>query len=134
MTVLIEHVMALRWRDLDAYHHVNNSVFLTFLEEARIQWFESLSEPWRNDSAEPVVAASQINFRRPILYPETLAITLRAGRLGRSSFTIAHRIVRRGDPSVLYSDGETVLVWVSPADGRPVPLPQSVRRAAEGGA
>lgn len=132
--MLIETVIPLRWRDLDAYNHVNNSVFLTFLEQARIEWFDSLPTPWRTPASEPILAAASINFRRPIQYPETLRVRLFAGRVGNSSLTVAHRISAAADDSVLYADGETVVVWVSPASGRPVPLPEVVRRQAAGGA
>ncbi|MEO6154933.1 MAG: thioesterase family protein, partial [Thermomonas sp.] len=40
-TVLFQHALEPRWRDLDAFGHVNNSNFLTYLEEARIRWFET---------------------------------------------------------------------------------------------
>ena len=127
---LIVTDMPLRWRDLDAYNHVNNSVFLTFLEQARIEWFDSLPEPWRSPQAEPILAAATVNFRRPIQYPETLRICLIAERVGNSSLTVSHRITAAGDENVLYADGHTVVVWVSPADGRPAPLPEVVRRIA----
>jgi acyl-CoA thioester hydrolase len=128
--MLIETIIPLRWRDLDAYNHVNNSVFLTFLEQARIEWFDSLPEPWRSPQSEPILAAATVNFRRPIQYPETLRIHLMAERVGNSSLTVSHRITAAGDENVLYADGHTVVVWVSPADGRPVPLPEVVRRLA----
>lgn len=134
MQLLIESLVPVRWRDLDAYQHVNNSVFLTFLEEARIQWFESLPGPWRSTEAEPVLAAMHLNFRRPILHPETLRVELRAERVGRSSLTIAHRITAAADGERLYADGNSVVVWVSPGDGRPVALPESVRLRASGSA
>lgn len=128
--MLIETTVPLRWRDLDAYNHVNNSVFLTFLEEARIQWFESLGSPWRSAEFEPILAAATINFRRPIRYPETLRIRLTAERIGRSSLTIAQHIAAATDPDMLYADGNAVVVWVNPVDGRPVPLPEVVRHVA----
>lgn len=131
MPQLIETVVPLRWRDLDAYNHVNNSVFLTFLEEARIQWFDSLPGPWRSGAGEPVLAAVHINFKRPILYPETLRIRLRTERVGSSSLTIAHQIFAAEDHQCLYADGQSVVVWVSPSEGRPVPLPEHVRAAAD---
>jgi len=128
--MLIETQMALRWRDLDAYNHVNNSVFLTFIEEARIKWFGSLAGPWRDDSSEPVVARTEVNYRMPIKYPATLKIRLLAGRIGNASLTIAHEIDDL-DTGARYSDGNTVLVWVSPASGTPVSLPSMIRQAAE---
>jgi acyl-CoA thioester hydrolase len=127
-SMLIDTTIPVRWRDLDAYNHVNNSLFLTFLEEARIQWFESFPEPWRCAAHEPILAAATINFRRPIQYPETLRVRLFCERVGRSSLTITHRITAAGDDEILYADGNTVVVWIGPADGRPLPLPEVVRR------
>jgi len=128
---LIETIVPLRWRDLDAYNHVNNSVFLTFTEEARIQWFATLGE-WRSADFEPILAASTINFRRPILYPETLRVRLSTQRIGRSSLTIDHHISCASDSAITYADGHSVVVWVSPQSGRPVELPSRVRAVAEG--
>jgi len=127
-TVLFEVCLELRWRDLDAYAHVNNSVFLTLLEEARIQWFESLPEPWRSAAGEPVLARTEVNYRVPIHHPARVRVQLLGQRLGRSSATIGHRI-SAVDGSVLHSDGASVLVWVTPADGRPVALPEQIRNA-----
>lgn len=132
MQKLFETSVSLRWRDLDAYNHVNNSVFLTFLEEARIQWFESLGSPWRSADFEPILAAATINFRRPIRYPETLRILLAAERIGRTSLTIGQMIRSEASDQVLYADGHAVLVWVNPVDGRPVPLPEVVCHVAGG--
>ena len=58
--------IALRWSDLDAFNHVNNARYLTFLEQARIEWFESIGEPWVTDESAPVVASATLNFKRPI--------------------------------------------------------------------
>ena len=55
-TALFRLPIELRWRDLDAFNHVNNSNFMTYLEEARIRWFESLGEPWMSETFAPLVA------------------------------------------------------------------------------
>ena len=41
-------VMPVRWRDLDAFNHVNNASYLGYIEEARVAWFKTLSESWVN--------------------------------------------------------------------------------------
>ena len=58
--VLIRMPIELRWRDLDAFNHVNNSNFMTYLEEARIRWFDSLGEAWVTDATAPLLAAVQM--------------------------------------------------------------------------
>lgn len=121
--------LAVRWRDLDAFNHVNNSNFLTYLEEARIRWFDSLGEEWVTERTAPLLAAVQVNYRLPIPYPADLVVELYCERLGNTSVTIGHRITS-ADGATLYADGHVVMVWVERASGRPTPLPDAVRRAA----
>ncbi|MGY3039238.1 acyl-CoA thioester hydrolase [Rhodanobacter sp. TND4EL1] len=121
--------LRVRWRDLDAFNHVNNSNFLTYLEEARLQWLQHVRD-WFDEASMPVLAASELQYRRPIPWPASLHVELRCTRLGNSSMTIAHRIVDADKPDCLYSDGHVVMVWMNPATGKPVPLPASIREVA----
>jgi acyl-CoA thioester hydrolase len=122
--------ISVRWRDLDAFNHVNNSSYFTFLEEARLQWLQSLKGPWMTDHAVPVMAASQVNYRLPIGWPAQLEVELHCVRAGNSSMTIGHRIVDAGDRNKLYCDGHVVMVWMDPATGKSVPLPPPLKDAA----
>jgi acyl-CoA thioester hydrolase len=126
MDVFFQTVVPLRWRDLDAYGHVNNSNFLTLLEEARISWFRTLPGAWRGEQAEPVVARIEINYLKPMMHPATIRATLALERLGTSSLTIKHQLIDQSNGSV-YADARTVLVWVNPASGQSTPVPDSVR-------
>ena len=119
----------LRWRDLDAFNHVNNSNYLTFLEEARIRWFATLGEDWLTEEFAPVIASVVLNYKRPIEYPSKVSVELFTAGLGTSSVTIGHRIV--DDDGRLYCDGQVVAVWVSRKTGKPTALPEGVRRASE---
>jgi len=121
----------LRWRDLDAFNHVNNSNFMTYLEEARIRWFDSLGEPWLTESTAPLLAAVQMNYRVPIPYPSRVIVELFADRVGNTSVTIGHRIASE-DGTVLHADGNVVIVWVDRGSGRPMALPEAVSRVAGG--
>lgn len=127
------HVAALdvRWRDLDAFNHVNNSSYLTYLEEARLQWLGQVPGPWFDEHAMPVMAASQLNYRRPIAWPAKLQVQLFRERMGNSSLTIAHRVVDAEHPEQLCCDGNVVMVWMDPTGGKPVPLPEAIRRALD---
>ncbi|WP_242112121.1 acyl-CoA thioesterase [Luteimonas aquatica] len=119
----------LRWRDLDAFNHVNNSNFMTYLEEARIRWFDSFYDTWSVDETAPLLAAVQMNYRVPIPYPASVAVELYAERVGNSSLTIGHAIVSE-DGATVYADGHVVMVWIDRRSGRPTPLPEPVRNAA----
>lgn len=129
-TPLFTAELAARWRDLDAFNHVNNSNYLTYLEEARLQWLSHVPGPWFGEHAMPVMAAVQLNYRHPIEWPAQLHVQLYVERMGNSSMTIAHRIVDAVDAGQLYCDGHVVMVWMDPANGKPVPLPEAIRDAA----
>ena len=123
--------LEVRWRDLDAFNHVNNASYLGYIEEARVRWFKSLSSDWAGESAAPIMAAVQLNYRRPVNWPETVRVELFAERIGTKSLTLGHRICSAGDDGVLYCDGHTVLVWVD-RGGQSVPLPETVLAACAG--
>lgn len=118
-----------RWRDLDAFNHVNNAMFLGYLEEARLVWMDRIDGIWASDNGKPVLAATHVNYRRQLQWPNAIAVELYAERIGNSSLTIAHRIVAADDAALLYSDGHVVLVWIDAASGRSAALPAVVRQA-----
>jgi acyl-CoA thioester hydrolase len=123
--------VTLRWRDLDAFNHVNNSNFLTYLEEARIHWFDSWKGQWVNDAIAPLLAAVHLNYRMPIPYPADVVVELFADRVGGTSITLGHRIAS-ADGATLYCDGYVVVVWIDRTTQRPIPLPAAVRQAMGG--
>jgi acyl-CoA thioester hydrolase len=129
---LLETRIDVRWGDMDAYGHVNNATYASYVEEARIRWFASLGGPWRTAEHEPVIAAQTINYRRQLEWPAVLRVSLSVERLGNSSLTIGFSIAAHDDAGIVHADGSSVLVWVDPASGRSVPLPALVRAAATG--
>jgi len=128
ITNLFEMDIAVRWRDMDAFNHVNNASYLGYIEEARVAWFKTLSEDWVNQSAAPILAAITLNYRRPANWPETMRVELFAERIGNKSLTLGHRIHSANEPGVLYADGNAVMVWVD-REGQSVLLPEAVRNA-----
>ena len=127
--VLATIPLHVRWRDLDAFNHVNNSSYLTFLEESRLQWLRSVPGEWFSEHAMPVMAAVELHYRKPIEWPAEIDVLLSCERLGNSSMTIGNRIVDRNDHDRVYADGNVVMVWVDPATGAAVPLPDAIRAA-----
>lgn len=128
VAVLFQHAIEPRWRDLDAFGHVNNSNFLTYLEEARIRWFETFDGEWVSAAMAPLLAAVQLNYRAPIDYPSAIRVELFAERIGNKSLTVGHRILS-ADGTTLHADGHVVMVWIDRATGRPIALPALVLNA-----
>lgn len=129
--VLARVPVPVRWGDLDAFNHVNNAAFLVYAQEARLEWLAGIGGQWFDQNAMPVVAAAHVNYRRQLAWPARIVVELEATRLGNSSVTIAHRIVAEGDADCVYADGEVVMVWIDPASGKPVALPNAIRAACQ---
>ncbi len=129
---LIRAPMPVRWRDLDAFNHVNNSKYLSYLEEARLHWMIGLPGKGMDDHVAPVVAAAQLNYRRPIAWPAQVVVELFVERLGTTSLSAGHRIIDAENPNVLYCDGHVVMVWIDRDSGAAAALPVAVREACSG--
>ena len=120
--------ISVRWRDLDTYNHVNNSVFLSYLEEARLVWLRGLQGEWKSATSAPVIASSRLDFRKQREWPGEVAVETWAERVGNSSLTLGHRILS-GNGEIVYCDATVVLVWINPANATSIPLPAVIREA-----
>ena len=125
MKPVFSHVLDVRWREMDALGHVNNAQYLSYVEETRVQWFDSMDHDWQQQAASPIVAAIHMDFRRPLHWPNRIRVSLHAEHRGGRSVRIGHRICAADDPQQLYAEGHTVLVWVD-AGGKAVTLPPAI--------
>lgn len=119
------------WSDMDALGHINNSKYFTYFEEARIEWLKSIgmdSSAWENAETGPVLINANCTFLKMVTYPAELEVRLSAGSPGKSSFLFRYEIQEGED---LCAEGSTKVVWVDFAEGRPVPLPDLVRKALQ---
>ena len=126
---MARHIYAcpLRWSDMDAFGHVNNVVFLRYLEEARIDFtFTSAGEAGEKAFSEgSVVARHEIDYLRPLVYrPAPVIIETWLTRLGNASFTVAYEIK---DEDTVYVRAATVVVPYDLAAARPRRLTASER-------
>jgi acyl-CoA thioester hydrolase len=113
-----------RWGDMDAMGHVNNTVYFRYMEQARIAWFESLvpqAEQWGEVSI--VIVNASCNFRRAINYPGTVEVRVFAGPPGGSSVGTFYEL-RVNDET--YADGAATVVFVNRAQ-KPMRIPDRIR-------
>ena len=118
-----------RWSDLDALGHLNNAVYLTLCEEARIEILTALDPAWWNEAHSPVVAAASLQFRRPITTPGTVRVTVGFDAPGRTSLRMTYAIAREAEPDVVCCEADSTLVWIDLATGSPTPVPDRLRAA-----
>lgn len=116
-----------RWGDMDSYGHVNNIIYMQYLEEARVAWFERAGVAMSNVPFGPVVLQTQHTYLKPVVHPATVVVQLRAGAVGRSSLIIEHSLSTVEDSLTTYGEGYCKLVWIDHDSGKSVALPKHVR-------
>ena len=124
-----EKAVEIRWSDVDAYQHVNNAVYATYLEECRDEWVErALGEV--GDSWDLVLARVAIDFRRELrLEDEEVVVSCTLVRIGNSSLTLREEVRTRDGE--LSAEAEAVLVARDREGGRSRPLTDAEREAFE---
>jgi len=125
--VMVE--VPVRWGELDALGHVNNTVFFRWFEDVRIATFTELGIRWDGPSSVgPILATTRCDFLAPVRFPATVTAGCWIGRVGTTSFTM-HYEVRVGDDVV--ARGEGVIVLVDYGSGAKVPVDDGLRQRLE---
>jgi len=119
-----------RFRDLDPMNHVNNSVYLTYFEIARIAYFQLLTGSSDLRDLDMILAEATCTYRSPATLDERLDVWIKATWLKRSSFAFEYRIAERSSGR-LVATGRTVQVMYDYAAGRSMPIPPALRARFE---
>ena len=122
-------MIPLRWGDLDAMNHLNNTLYFRLMEEARISWFREHDLVARPDGEGPILAFASCDFLKPMNYPCNAQVTQTVTRVGRSSLDADVTIEGDEATPVLYAKGKNVLVWMDYASGKSAPWPEALRAA-----
>lgn len=114
-----------RYRDIDDMGHVNNAVYVTYLEEARTDYFRAvLGERVRE--VDSVVANHTLDYRRSITLEDDVTVAVGIDDLGETSLTLSQEV--RADGEVA-ATAETTLVVLDSETREPMPIPEDVREA-----
>jgi acyl-CoA thioester hydrolase len=120
--------IAVAFRDLDALGHVNNAVYLTYLEQARIGYGLQLIGGGDVADLAFILAEATVSYLRPARFGDELLVGVRVSEIGTKSFVMDYNVQRRAD-SELIARGRTVQVWYNYQTGRSQPVPDSFRAA-----
>jgi acyl-CoA thioester hydrolase len=122
------HRESVRFRDLDAMGHVNNAVFMTYMEAARIAYLEALGAG-HHPLQWLILARAEVDFRSPIAMGETIEVGVRTSRIGRKSFDLEEEVRADGR---LAAEGRFVLVAYDYETSSSRELPADWRELLEG--
>ena len=127
---MLEKRIEIRWRDVDAYGHVNNAVYLNYLEEARDAWVQEVLGRVSGSTWDFVLARVAIDFKAELTQEDgAVIVTCALDRFGRSR--VGTRVVVRKLDGTLSGEARWVVVRWDPASGRSRPLTDAEREALE---
>ncbi len=123
--------LPVQWGDMDAFEHVNNAVYLRWVESGRIAYGRrvGLHELMAADRVGPILASIRCDYRRPIAFPDSVRVGTRVVKLGRTSLTLEHRVVSESDG--LAAEATSVVVLYDYKEARPRPIPDRLRDAIQ---
>ena len=119
--------MPIRWGDMDAFGHVNNTVYFRYMEQTRISWFEQQGVQGASDGQGPVIVNASMEFLKQLQYPGDIVCSMSVSDPGRSSFDTGFELRRADDPETVYARGNARIVWIDYAAGKSVPIPDLLR-------
>jgi acyl-CoA thioester hydrolase len=115
----------IRWGDMDAQGHVNNTVYFRYMEQARVEWLESLRPHAGNiNGVGSVIVNASCTFLLPLCYPGIVDVRMYVDPPRRSSID-SHYELWMSDRK--YAEGSARIVWIDPRTQRSAPLPEQVR-------
>jgi len=120
------HRETVRYRDADAFGHVNNAVYLTYLEQARNAYLRDLGLVRGVKDITMILARVEIDFRSQLEVDELVEVAVRPSRLGTKSFELEYELRSGGR---LVAEARTVLVGFDYARNATAPIPERWRRA-----
>lgn len=119
--------VTVRWGDMDAMGHVNNTRYFTYLESARVAFFDQIGVGNNDVRQTPVVVSASCNYRRQLRYPAVVEVGLGVSHIGNSSFHFDY-VMREMASAQLVADAHSVAAWFDTELQKAVPLPEALRR------
>ncbi len=118
--------MEVRFRDLDAFGHVNNAVYLTYFEMARCRYWIQLFGIQSFEEIGFVVVRTECNYRMPVQFGETIRVAARISELRNSSFVFEYEVAEE-ERGRLVADGKSVQVFIDPKAKHKILIPPGIR-------
>ena len=118
--------MPIRWGDMDAYAHVNNTVYFRYMEQARVEWITSLGYDVAPGKESMLMINGFCNFYQQLSYPGELILKTSIGTIGRSSIDIYTSMSLTTMPDDIVAIGGATMLWVDLITNKSAPWPQHV--------
>ena len=125
------HPIEVRYGDLDPQGHLNNAKFVTFFEQARIQYIRHLGLYKEGQSFMEIgviLADVHVAYRKPVEWGVPVKVGVRITKIGNKSMTVEQNVVH-AETGEVFAEGEVVMVAFDYHQGKSIPVPQEWRDA-----
>lgn len=130
---MFTYTLSPRFNDLDIYNHVNNAVYLTYFEEARIGYMTATGlRSLYTRERSTIIAHAEIDYKAPARLGDVLDIHVSLDDVRNSSYALAYRVVRRSDDALI-ATGKTVQVCFNFVLNKPTRIPEDWRAVLQNG-
>jgi acyl-CoA thioester hydrolase len=122
-----EMIIPIRWGDMDAMGHVNNTIYFRYMEVARLEWLFRVGGPPDPKGYGPVIVNAFCNFIRQLEFPGEVLARHYVTNPGRSSFDTYITLERTDQPGVIHAEGGSKTVWTDFQAQKSAPMPDWLR-------
>lgn len=117
----------LRLCDTDQMGHVNNAVYLSFLELARVEWFQIYFPLEKPEDFNFILARAEIDYKKPITLGDIIEVWIWVTRIGNSSWEFEYKIVSEKDNEIIFAHAKSVQVTYNYESKKSMPLPDNLK-------
>ena len=123
----------IRWGDMDAMGHLNNTTYFRYMETVRIDWMLSIGSMPDPQGEGPVIVNAFCNFFKQLEYPGDVLIKMYVSDPARTTFETWATMERVDQPGVIYAAGGATAIWVDFPAKKAKTLPDHIRKLISGG-
>jgi acyl-CoA thioester hydrolase len=122
----VTHKIEVRFADIDVMGHVNNAIYLSYFEQARMKFFEELvGKEWDWETHGILLARNEIDYRAPVLLNDQVYVETELVEMGIKSMTVGYKVkVEREGKEIICTEGKSVLVAFDYHKGKSQPIPK----------
>ena len=125
--LIYQMTIPIRWGDMDAMGHLNNTSYFLYMETCRIDWMREAGCLPDNQGEGPVIVNAFCNFYRQLEYPGDVLVKMYASDPARTTFETWVTMERASEPGVVYAAGGATTIWVDFPKQKAMTLPDRVR-------
>ena len=124
---VFEMPIPIRWGDMDALGHVNNTTYFRYLEMGRVDWLRSIGCELNTQGDGMVIVNAFCNFYKQLEYPGDVLLKMYVSDPGRTTFETWATMERSDQPGVIYAAGGATAIWVDFPNQKAINLPDWLR-------